>query len=231
MRHGAYENGRGPGGTLLAFLACAGSLAGCTVAREEAMSNRELLQAIRARTADLRTRLSYAERRADALKTKVKASWRIAEDIRSELRSAGFKVGPRGAAIVVGVAGTLLFPSGEIALRDDAKEDLDRVAAELTARLSERPVLVEGHTDASRPWRTAEEFATNWELSAARALAVARYLIESGGVSPGRVSVAAYGDTHPVASNETKEGRARNRRVEIVLPPPIGTTRVTARIE
>ncbi len=231
MRHEAREKGRGPGGALLAFLACAASLAGCTLAREEAMSNREFLQAIRARTADLRTRISYAERRADALKTKVNASWRIAEHVRADLRSAGFKLGSHGAAIVVSVAGTLLFPSGEITLGDDAKEELDRVAAALRARLSDRPVSVEGHTDASRPWRTAGEFATNWDLSAARALAVARYLIESGGVPPRRVSVAAYGDTHPVAPNETKEGRARNRRVEIVLPPPIATTRVTARIE
>ena len=207
-------------------------LGGCTGARERTMSTGDLLDAVRARAGDLRTRISYAERRADALKTRVKASRRLADEVRACLRSADVRVSSRGAAVVVRVAGRLLFGPGDIELRCEARKELDGVALALRkTRLAERPVSIEGHTDASKPSRTAEDYATNWELSAARAVAVARYLVEACGLAPERVSVAAYGDTRPVAPNDTKEGRAENRRVEVVLLPPIETTRVSARIQ
>ena len=208
-----------------------GLAGGCTAAREAAMSNTELLDAVHAKAGDLRTRISYAERRADALKTRMKESRRRANEMEAGLHSAGIKVGPRGASVVVTLAGRLLFPVGDIGLRGEARKDLDKLAVLLNSRFSDRPVRVAGHTDAARPRHTAEDYATNWELSVARAVAVARYLIEAGGVRPERVSVAAYGDTRPTAPNDTREGRARNRRVEIVLLPPIGTKRVSARIE
>ncbi len=216
---------------LIGLVSGLASVCGCMAAREEAMSNAELLAAVRARAGDLQTRISYAERRADGLKTRMKESRRQANEMEAGLHSAGIEVGPRGAAIVVTLAGRLLFPVGDIRLRGEAKKDLDRLAGLLNSRFSKRPLRVTGHTDAARPRHTAEDYATNWALSAARAVTVARYLIESGGVRPERVSVAAYGDTRPIAPNDTREGRARNRRVEIVVLPPIGTRRVSARIE
>jgi chemotaxis protein MotB len=78
-----------------------------------------------------------------------------------------------------------------------------------------RPVRIEGHTD-DIPIHTAQ-FATNWELSTARASAIARFLIDHSRLNPVDVSAAGYAEFHPVATNATAEGRARNRRVDIIL--------------
>jgi chemotaxis protein MotB len=78
-----------------------------------------------------------------------------------------------------------------------------------------RLVRVEGHTD-DIPIHTPQ-FATNWELSTARASAIAPFLIEHSRLSPVDVSAAGYAEFHPVATNATAEGRAQNRRVDIIL--------------
>jgi chemotaxis protein MotB len=85
----------------------------------------------------------------------------------------------------------------------------------LVDSLPRRPVRVEGHTD-DVPIHTAQ-FATNWELSTARASAIARFLIDRGGINPADVSAAGYAEFHPVTSNATPEGRTLNRRVDIIL--------------
>jgi chemotaxis protein MotB len=78
-----------------------------------------------------------------------------------------------------------------------------------------QPVRVEGHTD-DIPIHTAQ-FATNWELSTARASAIARFLIERSRINPVDISAAGYAEFHPVATNATAAGRAQNRRVDIIL--------------
>ncbi len=89
-----------------------------------------------------------------------------------------------------------------------------KIATQLEGR--QEAIRVEGHTD-SVPISTAR-YSSNWELSGARALRVVRYLITRG-VAPDRISAAAYGPYRPIADNGTAEGRARNRRIEIVLVP------------
>ena len=83
-------------------------------------------------------------------------------------------------------------------------------------QVQDRRFQVEGHTD-DRPISTAQ-FPSNWELSAARALSVVKLLVAQG-VSPENLSGAGYGEYHPVAVNETAEGRRLNRRIEIVMLP------------
>jgi chemotaxis protein MotB len=85
----------------------------------------------------------------------------------------------------------------------------------LAATLPQGPLRIEGHTD-NVPIHTAQ-FATNWELSTARATAIARLLLERGPIDPANLSAAGYAEYHPVASNSTAAGRAQNRRVEIIL--------------
>jgi len=78
-----------------------------------------------------------------------------------------------------------------------------------------RPVRVEGHTD-DIPIHTAQ-YATNWELSTARASAIARFLIDHSRINPVDVSAAGYAEFHPLATNATAQGRSQNRRVDIIL--------------
>ncbi len=106
----------------------------------------------------------------------------------------------------------LLYPAGDTQLSADGRALLDRIAAML--KRSRYAVSVEGYTD-NTPIHTAR-FPSNWELSTARATTVARYLIRRG-VAPARLSAIGYGDTRPRADNTTASGRARNRRVTLVL--------------
>ena len=112
----------------------------------------------------------------------------------------------------VEVKTSLLFPSGSSELIPDSRPPLEKLAR-IFAELPNR-IHVEGFTD-DRPIRTLI-FPSNWELSAARAAAVVR-LFEQNGVDPSRMASIGYGEYHPVADNDSEEGRAKNRRVVMVV--------------
>jgi chemotaxis protein MotB len=107
----------------------------------------------------------------------------------------------------------LLFDSGQAILQPVGDPLLEEVATLLNVDQT-HPITVEGNTD-TQPIATAQ-FPSNWELSTARATTVVRFLIAHG-VSAGRLAAAGYAALHPVSSNATADGRARNRRVDIVL--------------
>jgi chemotaxis protein MotB len=114
---------------------------------------------------------------------------------------------------VVSFRQAALFPSGEDVIAKQAYPGLESVANAI--RKLSNPVRMEGHTD-SRPIRTAR-FRSNWELSAARSIALLNLFGDRFGVGRDRMSIAGYADNAPVASNDTEEGRAMNRRVDIVI--------------
>ncbi|HWV09038.1 MAG TPA: flagellar motor protein MotD [Pseudomonas sp.] len=114
--------------------------------------------------------------------------------------------------IEIELSSSLLFPSGDALPDDGAFEIIENVAKILAPY--ENPVHVEGFTD-NLPIRTAQ-YPTNWELSAARAASIVRMLAMDG-VDPGRLAAVGYGEFQPVADNATAEGRARNRRVVLVI--------------
>lgn len=118
---------------------------------------------------------------------------------------------------------SILFDSGEAMIRPEALSLL-RALADVLVEL-DRAVTVEGHTD-NVPIRSAR-YPSNWELSAARAVVIVRILTELYGVSPVHAAAISYADSRPVADNSTPEGRAKNRRVEIVVPVPSARTAST----
>ncbi|PSQ66513.1 MAG: hypothetical protein BRD32_02500 [Bacteroidetes bacterium QH_2_64_74] len=115
-----------------------------------------------------------------------------------------------------------LAKPGTATLTAAGEKRLRAVTAHLQAAYPRRTVWVEGHADDTPLSEDLQkQFASNWELSAARATAVVRHLIENSDVDPAQFVAVSYGATDPVASNETVRGRRRNRRVRIaVLPPP-----------
>ena len=121
--------------------------------------------------------------------------------------------------MVVEMATDVLFGSGSARLSGDGRAAVQEVAGVL-AELSGRRFQVEGHTD-NVPIRTAQ-FPSNWELASARAITVVNEMIEAG-VPNENVSAASFGEFKPAADNETPEGRAANRRIEIVLVPDLST--------
>lgn len=125
--------------------------------------------------------------------------------------------------IVLRLADNLVFPSASADVREEALPLLV-IVAEAVGR-TDREIRVEGHTD-NIPLAT-ERYASNWELSSARATAVLRLLAEELGVDPARMHAAGYGEFRPVAENLTPEGRALNRRADVVIlypPAEIGPT-------
>lgn len=113
----------------------------------------------------------------------------------------------------------VLFDSGESALKPEGIAILGKVGGVLK-KTEDRSIQVQGHTD-NVPIRGALEqrFPTNWELSAARATNVVRFLQDETGVDPSVLSAAARSEYQPRASNDTEEGRRQNRRIEILLGP------------
>jgi chemotaxis protein MotB len=110
------------------------------------------------------------------------------------------------------------YASGSASLRPSSQDAVDRLAAVLKSRTES--LRIEGHTD-NLPIHN-DRFASNWELSTARASDLIKVFIERYGFEPARLSAAGYAEFHPVASNESADGRSRNRRVDIVvLNPPV----------
>lgn len=112
--------------------------------------------------------------------------------------------------VVISLAGSLLFPTGKGELSPIARRSLDQVASALEAQDEDAQFAIEGHTDDSG------SAALNEQLSAKRAQAVADYLNERG-IPEGRMRVAGFGERMPVATNDTEQGQAANRRVDIVV--------------
>jgi chemotaxis protein MotB len=127
--------------------------------------------------------------------------------------SGHVEVGISREGIVISLAGNLLFDSGKSDLKPQGLVLLDSVAERLKTMTNE--IRIEGHTD-NVPIATPL-YPSNWELSSARAITVARYFSESDEISATRLSAAGYGEFRPVDSNDTREGRARNRRVDLVI--------------
>lgn len=137
----------------------------------------------------------------------------LSEELKKEIESGRIQINMQPRGLVVSFTQAALFPSGEDVISPDAYEGLEKVAAAIDKLPN--PVRLEGHTD-SVPIRTPR-FRSNWDLSAARSIALMEILTEKYGVPQDRLSIAGYADTAPIASNETQEGRARNRRVDIVV--------------
>jgi len=115
----------------------------------------------------------------------------------------------------------ILFDSGEAVVKPAGVEVLKRLGAVLK-KAENRQIEVQGHTDnVPIAGALAKKFPTNWELSAARATNVARLLQDEAKIDPGRLSAAAFSEYAPRAPNDTAEGRRKNRRIEILLGPPV----------
>lgn len=158
-------------------------------------------------------------------KRKAEADARVAEyrDLLSRFRAlidAGkLRVKIVDGRLVVELATDVLFDSGKADLSDAGRQAILEVNAVLI-QIPKRGYQVEGHTD-NVPISTAR-FPSNWELASARAMTVLREMIGAG-MPPDRVSAASFGETKPVQPNTTPEGKARNRRIEIVLVPDLST--------
>ncbi len=136
-------------------------------------------------------------------------SWRTPGNLGN-----GIEIEQGAGKVTVRIPGDVLFSSGRVSIRSTAQSALNRIATSLNTQYAGKQIRVEGHTD-SDPIRKSK-WRDNMELSVQRALAVQRYLTGRG-VSATRLTPVGYAATRPRATNRTSSGKAKNRRVEIVV--------------
>ena len=147
--------------------------------------------------------------------------------LSNEINDKQIKLQMMEKGLVITVVGDLIFDSGKAKIRSEARPLLSKVGEILKDNMAQFNVGIEGYTD-NVPIKHSG-WKSNWELSTARSLSVLHYMVKDEGIAPERLSAVGYGEYHPVASNDTKEGRRENRRVEIVIMP--NTTKVKGNSE
>ncbi len=148
----------------------------------------------------------------------------LEDEMRHDLESKDVTISKLQGKLTVTIVDRVMFDSGEAVLKPDGAAVMQKIA-DLLAGHPELKIHVIGHTDNVPIRQTAQSrFASNWELSAARALAAVHFLTEKAGVDPRRVGAVGYGEFRPIADNSTAEGRAKNRRIAItILPEELAT--------
>ena len=139
---------------------------------------------------------------------------RIREALAKEIQAGKAEVERDGARVIIRLAEQGSFRSGSADLQPAFTQLLDQVGK--TIAQSNGRIYIEGHTD-NVPVVFNERFRSNWDLSGARAGAVADRISGVSGIAPGRMSVSGYADTRPLENNNTAAGRSRNRRIEIIV--------------
>jgi chemotaxis protein MotB len=142
----------------------------------------------------------------------------LLEKMKSEISKGQVTISELKGKLTVNMVDSILFDSGKAEVKKSGREILGKVIS-ILKDVNDKSIRIEGHTDDVPISRAlARRYPTNWELSAARAINVARHLQEQG-IDPGQLSAVAYGEWKPVATNDTAEGKAKNRRIEIILVP------------
>jgi len=145
---------------------------------------------------------------------------KLQEALKSELNESRVEISQlKNRITVIKLTSEVLFDSGSARIKPEGKRVLALIAESLNA-YPERAISIEGHTD-NVPIGPNSQFVSNWELSTVRALAAVDFLQQESKVDPRRLQVVGLGEFHPVASNDSAEGRARNRRIEIKLLPDV----------
>jgi chemotaxis protein MotB len=146
---------------------------------------------------------------------------KLQAQMKDEIARGDVRLTESGGKLRVDLVDKILFESGEATISKRGEAVLAKVGAVL-AQIDDKTIQVSGHTD-NLPLgdKLTAHFPTNWELSAARAVTVVRFLAEKASVPPQRLVATGYGEWSPIASNKSASGRARNRRIEILLTPAL----------
>ncbi len=175
----------------------------------ENQTNQDLIASLQSQIADLEKDKETAAQMAKGLEN----------EMRANLESKDVTISQLQGKLTVNILDRVLFDSGEAVLKPAGQAVMQKIAAILTKH-PEIKIHVIGHTD-NVPIRPGahSRFASNWELSTARALSAVHYLTEQAGVDPRRVGAVGYGEFRPIADNSTPEGRAKNRQIAITILP------------
>ncbi len=160
--------------------------------------------------------------RADQYESELNRLESSRRNLEAKLSGTGATVRIKDGTVAVSLPGSVLFDSGQATLRPQSKATLKKIAGILKSDVPNEMVRIEGHTDDDPIVKQKDKYKSNWELSAARAAAVLHYMVDECRISPTRVYIAGFGQHQPVADNRSRNGKAKNRRVEFVVVPRVG---------
>jgi chemotaxis protein MotB len=181
---------------------------------------RDQIAALQKKNEVLQSKTKELERKKEEEVLAMKGTYEnLLENMKSEIEKGKITITQLRGKLKVNMLDVILFDSGETTINPQGIEVLKRVG-NILLNVKDKAINIEGHTDnVPIGAELSKKYPTNWELSVARATNVARYLQEKSGINPILLSATGYGEYKPVVSNETEEGKAKNRRIEIVLVP------------
>jgi len=142
----------------------------------------------------------------------------LMQEMKGEIAKGQVTISELKGKLTLDVVDKILFASGQAEVTKEGLAVLNRVI-DILKNVKDKAIRIEGHTDNVRiKGKLARQYPTNWELSAARAINVTKYLQQQG-IDPTLLSATAFGEYKPVANNDSSEGRAKNRRIAIILLP------------
>ena len=163
--------------------------------------------------------LSQQAQKAEQLEKATQTYQDLTKKLEKEIQEGKVEITEMKNRLTMIMVDKIIFPSGSDDISKEGKVVLDKVVS-ILKDVKDKRIQIEGHTDNVRIVSALKKrFPTNWELSTARATEVVRYLQEKGGIDPVLLSATGHSEYQPVASNDTEEGKHKNRRIEIVLLP------------
>lgn len=207
-----------------------------TAIAENSKKNRELLAQLEAkeqalaaentRLKALKKQLEDRSNRVAELEAVIAAKDKAMTDLKNAISRAltdfegkGLTVEQRDGKVYVSMENKLLFSSGSWAVGSEGRKAVQQLGAVL-ANNPDIAILIEGHTD-NVPYKGNSQLSGNWDLSTKRATAIVNILRENANINPENLTAAGRGEYAPVATNDTAEGKAKNRRIEVILTPKL----------
>lgn len=214
---------------LLAAVIVAGVLAGYFFwermpLQQRADENEKKAQALEQQLAKAKSEVDKLAKEKEAELAKLKQAQNdMLQSLKKEVEAGEVMVNQLADRLSVKILDKILFASGEATVSAKGQNVLKRVGKVLaSARDKDKIIRIEGHTDnVPISAKLKEKFATNWELSTARATTVVRFLAETSKIPPDGFEAAGLGEYHPIAKNDTPSGRQQNRRIEIIIYPRV----------
>lgn len=192
--------------------------------RQQADENEKKAQTMEQQLAAARGEVDKLAKEKEAELAKLKQAQNdMLQSLKKEVEAGEVMVNQLADRLSVKILDKILFASGEATISGKGQDVLKRVGKVLSsARDKDKIIRIEGHTDnVPISAKLKEKFATNWELSTARATTVVRFLAESSKIPPDAFEAAGLGEYHPAAKNDTPQSRQQNRRIEIILYPRV----------
>jgi len=185
--------------------------------REERVVMNQRIEELQRERDDLDSRYNLSEQEKAELIEERDRLENARRSMEERLQGSGASVRIKEGKISVMLPSSILFNSGQTKLKKAAKNSLMKVCNVLKKDFPNATIRIEGHTDSDPLKRTKNVYKSNWELSALRASNVLHYLVDSCRLDPKKLYIAGFGKHQPVASNKSKGGKKKNRRVEIVI--------------